>query len=130
MTARPSMVLRKSELEKVIQDNFGVIREGERKPRIPTYFCKVDRIKEMMWEEIYQLAEVLEPEFQECSRKMHSMVVDSQAGEDYKNGLLKAKEDHIVEQITACLTRWAKDASPAVLKRALDSYVMHEIMQD
>jgi len=125
-----SMVFHKKDLEKIILDNFGVIREGERKPRVPTYFCKPDRLLQMMWEDIHQEFYNLETEFQEASKKICLLVAEDQSGDEYKSGLRKAREDHVVEKIVECLDRWAKDASPEVLKRALDSYVMHEIMKD
>jgi hypothetical protein len=119
--------VKKDELLKVIQDNFGVTKPGQKKPAVPTYFCNGDRVLEMMWES--------DNLFDESDKTLeirthYSGFLTSLVGTDeYRAGLNAKRAEYIVEDIKKCLLRH-KDATPEIIKQALDMYLIHEVMMN
>ena len=122
---RDSLIL-KSEVEDLVSKVFGVTRPGSKKPIVPTYFCKAERLVEELYiNPVWDLSE----EMDRMKLRLETEINDKVKEESFVLGIQDKREEHIVEEIKKVLLRF-KDITPAAIKKALDRYVMHEVMEN
>ena len=126
LNINPSVYWNKEEIGEVVEKNFGVVKPGFKKPHVPTYFLNPDRVRDAFYERSALLevsALVLE-----AKERVQQALDEYILTDEYKAGLQLAREDYTVEEIKKVLLRF-KDATPDVLRRALNEFVMHEVME-
>lgn len=115
------------EIDNVVSANFGVAKPGHKKPEVPTYFCNPDRVAAMMLERVahLEIADLVS----ETTKRLRVLKEEAMQSDEWKDGLIRAREDHTVEQIKNVLMKF-RDASPNTLRRAFDYFVLHAVMED
>lgn len=127
-------VIREFDCKSVVNANFGKVKEGYRKVSVPTYNCSPERVLSMLEKDFEKLRWNEDTgEYGPFSGMLidgRQRITDLMAGfvksDAFQEGCKNAREDHIVNKIKGVLLQFP-DATPEVLKRALNEYVMHEI---
>lgn len=117
----------KSSFDKVVDANFGVTKPGFSKPSVPTYFLSKERVKEHLWDNFqcdrfYSLIDKTKARLQSQASQIYQ-------SDEFKAGLVKAREDYTVQEICKTLAQF-KDASPATLRRACEHFIIETIMTE
>ena len=132
-TMSPKHLITDDDIKELVEANFGVTKPGSKKPSVPTFFCKAPRVIQYL-ENARNLDNLLDsslniPALMEGVRVSVNKSIEAfTKSEEFREGLQAARDDLIVTKIREVLGQF-KDATPAVLKRALDEFVMHEIME-
>jgi hypothetical protein len=126
-------------LKDYIRANFGVVK-GKKTP-VPTFNCGIAQTFEFFNEVLGSRGDNL-PDFMnvpktvlghlhaqcnKASENITTMIRNLTVSQEYSEGCQRARADLIVNNIRNTISRY-KDVTPEILKRALDEYIMHEIM--
>lgn len=117
----------KSERLKCIIDQYkGVIFPGDKKARIPSYFCNTDSVMEelLMLPEGYFMPY---SEFNVLRRKIKQDILGFIASPQFHSELEQARDEYAVMEIKNVLTRF-KGISEHTLKRAVQEFIVEDIM--
>jgi len=128
-------------VNRYVDSHFGVSK-GKNMP-VPTYNCKKENVLESFKETLNchgQWLDRLKTEprtalqdlkiLSEFTREtMINTVKTTIASPEYAEGCKQARADLIVKDIREALSKH-RDVTPEIIKRALDEYVVHEIMEN
>ena len=121
----------RQEVDGVVDATFGQLVPGYRKRFVvPTYFCKASKVKEELAKAVdadvrNALDDALQPRFRAMEAELAALTASPEAAAVRQ----ECKDDFVVKKVKEVLLRF-KDASPAVLKRALGEFVVHSITED
>lgn len=122
------LFITQEEATAIVEATFGVNVDGMKKPIAPTYNCKKSKILENCYEKFSDFFRRQRPEEMENARKLLTEECRARlASSETSEVCEKAMDDYTVGEIKKTLLRF-KGARPEILKRALDEYVCHEIM--
>jgi len=127
------MIITDDDINYLVKENFGVVPPGAKKPVVPTYNCSKARVIEhllhaRLTDRLISLELHMVSQRIAVRAEITKSIQEYTMSDTFKNGCQGAREDIIVKKIRDVLGQF-KDATPSVLKRALDEYVMHEIME-
>jgi len=127
-----SILYNEEEAEALVKATFGVVRPGYKKKMVvPTYFCNEKKVVEELYP---KMRDVLVAHLDEAliSQRVNGLTHECRAvfaSEEAAACRQLARDNLIVEKIKNVLLQF-KDARPDVLRRAMDEYVTHAIMED
>ena len=126
-----SHIVSAADVEGVLRRTMGYIPPGSRKPVVPTYNCSVDNMLMFLMDnggehEIGKPA-ISSDMIREASDRANVVLAKITESDEFRDNMRRVREDHIVDKIRECVQSFP-DATAPVLKRALDEYVMHQIM--
>ena len=113
-------------LKCIIDQYKGVVFPGEKKARIPSYFCNTENVVQEM---TMPLEEYFLPylEFSALRKKIRQDVLDFLASPKFHSELEEARDEYAVMEIKRVLTRF-KGISEHTLKRAVQEFIVEDIM--
>jgi len=120
------------EVETIVKATFGVVRPGYKKKMVvPTYFCTEKKVvEELMPMARSAIASLLGADkVLEAVGLLEKKCTAAIASEEAAACRQAARDDLIVARVKGVLLQF-KDARPDVLRRAMDEYVTHAIMED
>ena len=135
-----SQILTDDLVKEFVKNNFGVAK-GKKMP-VPTFNCKLQSVIEFFLKALRDQGENLPPEMStergicidlhnqksRTEEVITSKIQELVRSQEYADGCQQARADFMVEKIRSTISKF-KDVTPEILKRALDTYIMHEIME-
>lgn len=118
-------VWKSEEVERVVKSVMVDVKPGKKKPDVPSYFCKVDRVAHMMKQDSDQFS----IQVSECRARLAEQRKELESSAEFMESMKEARVQHVVEDIKRTLMKH-KDLDKDILKRALDEYVIHSIMEN
>ncbi len=133
-------IIKEDTLKIFVENHFG--KSVGKKTPVPTYNCKLARVQEFVLDaiktqganldydmivardrikELWQMTEKIQSTITE---KLKEYILTS----EYSEGCQEARARLIVNNIRTTIAKF-NDVTPEILKRALDEYIMHEIME-
>ena len=103
---------------------FGVVRPGEKKAAVPTYFLKAERLAEML---IENPKLELGDEVHNAKCKLQLELDAFANSEEFDQSLKNQRVEHTIEEIRRTLMRF-RDATPETLRTALDLFILNDVM--
>jgi hypothetical protein len=126
------LLYNEEEAEALVKATFGVVRPGYKKKMVvPTYFCTEKKVVEELFPKMSNaIAGFLKEEvIEEATLRLTKECMAAISSEEASACRQAARDDLIVLKIKTVLLHF-KDARPDVLRRAMDEYVTHAIMED
>lgn len=126
------LLYNEEEAEALVKSTFGVVRPGYKKKMVvPTYFCTEKKVVEELLSKMRPVLTgfLKEEAIMGVTDRLTKECVTAIASEEASACRQAARDDLIVLKIKTVLLQF-KDARPDVLRRAMDEYVTHAIMED